>query len=129
VVVGLGVNVTLGNAMREFISAGGNQPADLAELSPGREPPPREALVAALLEQNIALLQDFASAGFASVRDEYMAADALRDRAVQVLGGGTGLASGIARGVDAQGALLVERDGRLHGIVAGEVSVRPDEES
>jgi BirA family biotin operon repressor/biotin-[acetyl-CoA-carboxylase] ligase len=129
VVVGLGLNVTLGGAMREFISAGGNRPADLAELSPGREPPHREALVAALLEQNVTLLHDFATAGFASVRDEYLAADALRDRAVQVLGGGAGLTGGIARGVDAQGALLVEHDGRLHGIVAGEISVRPDEDS
>ena len=78
---------------------------------------------------SVALLQDFATAGFASVRDEYLAADALRDRVVQVLGGGARLTGGIARGVDAQGALLVEHDGRLHGIVAGEVSVRPDEDS
>ena len=31
---------------------------------------------------------------------------------------------GIARGVDADGALLVERDGRIHRIIGGEVSVR-----
>ncbi|MFO7324671.1 MAG: biotin--[acetyl-CoA-carboxylase] ligase [Pseudomonadota bacterium] len=126
VVVGLGLNVTLGDALRNFIgAAGGNQAADIAELVAPAAPPPREALVAAVLEENVALLAGFARNGFASLREEYLAADVLRDRPVQVLGGGANVAGGVARGVDADGALLVEHEGRLHAVVAGEVSVRP----
>jgi BirA family biotin operon repressor/biotin-[acetyl-CoA-carboxylase] ligase len=129
VVAGLGLNVTLGAAIREFIAAGGNRASDLAELA-GGTPPAREALVAAILEHNVALLGEFARTGFIATLDEYRAADALRDRPVRILGGGGGApGGGIARGVDAGGALLVEHDGRIHRIIAGEVSVRPEEES
>jgi BirA family biotin operon repressor/biotin-[acetyl-CoA-carboxylase] ligase len=130
VVVGLGLNVTLGRTMREFITAGGNQPVDLAELSPGAVPPLREALVAAVLNQNIALLQDFARTGFTAAREEYQAADSLRGRPVRLHGSGRqGVSAGIARGVDEDGALLVEHDGQVHRIIAGEVSVRAGEET
>jgi BirA family biotin operon repressor/biotin-[acetyl-CoA-carboxylase] ligase len=126
VVVGLGLNVTLGDALRDFIgAAGGNQPADLADLCAPALPPPREALVAAILDENVALLVNFPRTGFAALREQYLAADALRDQPVQVLGGGAAVAAGVARGVDADGALLVEHEGGLHAIVAGEVSVRP----
>jgi BirA family biotin operon repressor/biotin-[acetyl-CoA-carboxylase] ligase len=114
--------------MREFIGAQGSTPVDLAELSPAHRPPPREVLVAALLEQNVAMLQQFAREGFAATLPEYRQADALRDQSVRVLGGGTGIAGGIARGVDDDGALLVEHEGRIHRIIAGEVSVRRDGE-
>lgn len=131
VVVGLGLNVSLGRAMREFILAGGNQPADLIDLAPEGQPPAREALVAAILEHNVAVLRDFARDGFAGMLREFEAADALRGRPVRVLGGSATatVTAGVARGVDADGALLVERDGRIHRIVAGEVSVRADQES
>jgi len=61
---------------------------------------------------------------------EYLAADALQGRAVRIIGGGaSAVTTGIARGVDADGALLVEHAGSLHRVIAGEVSVRPDEEA
>ena len=127
VVVGLGLNVALGESMRQFIgAAGGNQAADLVSLRAG-PPPLRETLVAALLDHNIALLEEFARTGFAAVRDEYLAADALHGLPVQILGGGARVPGGMARGVDADGALLVEHQGKLHAVVAGEVSVRPEE--
>lgn len=126
VVVGLGLNVSLGTAMREFIHAGGNRAADLAELA-GGDPPARETLVAALLEHNVRLLEDFGQAGFASVREAYLAAEALHDLPVRITGGGSRIVAGIARGVDIDGALLVEHDGERHRIVAGEVSVRAED--
>ncbi|MET0280413.1 MAG: biotin--[acetyl-CoA-carboxylase] ligase [Steroidobacteraceae bacterium] len=125
VVVGLGLNVALGQALRERIDAVGNAPADLADLAPGALPPPRNALVAALLDQGVAMLGSFAQTGFAPLLAEYQAADALAGRAVRVEGG-HGPAAGIARGVDTDGALLVEHGGRFHRIMAGEVSIRAD---
>lgn len=126
VVVGLGLNVALGTALREQVAAAGNVAADLASLAPGGRPPLRNALVAALLNAGVATLDEFARAGFAPFRDEYEAADALAGRVVQVHGG-HGPAGGIARGVAEDGALRVEHEGRIHRIIAGEVSVRAGE--
>jgi BirA family biotin operon repressor/biotin-[acetyl-CoA-carboxylase] ligase len=60
----------------------------------------------------------------AAFADEWRAADALAGRPVRVLHGGRHL-DGVARGVDADGALLLESEGRERRIVSGEVSVRP----
>jgi BirA family biotin operon repressor/biotin-[acetyl-CoA-carboxylase] ligase len=122
VVVGLGLNLALGARARERIGELGNAATDLAELT-GAAPPAREVLVAALLDQGVAALAEFAHAGLAPFLAEYRAADALRDRPVQVQGGNLP-ADGVARGVDDDGALKVEHAGRIHRIIAGEVSVR-----
>jgi len=76
-----------------------------------------------LLDHGVAALTEFARSGLATFLDEYRAADALADLPVQVLGG-NGPGAGVARGIDADGALKVEHDGRIHRIIAGEVSVR-----
>lgn len=129
VVVGLGLNVTLGKSMREFIEAGGNRAADLAQLPGSATPPSREALVAAILAQNVQMLRDYARDGFAMALQEYQSADALRDRPIRVLNGAGDARRGIARGVDASGALLVEHEGHLQRVIAGEVSVRPEQDA
>jgi BirA family biotin operon repressor/biotin-[acetyl-CoA-carboxylase] ligase len=123
VVVGLGLNVALGAALRERVAANGNVAVDLAGLAPHGQPPGRNALVAALLDAGVAALDEFARSGFAPFRAEYEAADALAGRAVQVQGG-HGPEGGIARGVAEDGALRIEHAGQIHRIIAGEVSVR-----
>jgi BirA family biotin operon repressor/biotin-[acetyl-CoA-carboxylase] ligase len=123
VVVGLGLNVALSGNARALISQLGHSATDLAAVKHGACPPAREELVAALLDHGIAAMSGFAASGLADFLDEYRAADALADRAVQIQGG-NGPASGTARGIDADGALKVEHGGRIHRIIAGEVSVR-----
>jgi BirA family biotin operon repressor/biotin-[acetyl-CoA-carboxylase] ligase len=120
VVVGLGLNVALGGAARARI---GQAATDLSALAPGARPPAREALVAALLDHGIAAMEQFAASGLGAFLAEYRSADALADRTVQIQGG-NGPAIGTARGIDTDGALQVEHDGRIHRIIAGEVSVR-----
>jgi BirA family biotin operon repressor/biotin-[acetyl-CoA-carboxylase] ligase len=121
VVIGIGLNVALGNVLREQLTAAGVIATDLETLTP--QAPPRNALVAALLSEGVRAVEEFSRAGFAPFRDEFTTADALRDKAVSVHGSGPA-ESGIARGVDADGALLVEQQGQLHRVIAGEVSVR-----
>jgi BirA family biotin operon repressor/biotin-[acetyl-CoA-carboxylase] ligase len=123
VVVGIGLNVALGQGLRERIDASGNTPVDLATLSPRAQPPARNALVAALIDAGIGLLADFAHTGFAPLLAEYHAADALAGRPVQIIGG-HGPATGIARGVEGDGALRIEHAGQIHRIIAGEISIR-----
>ena len=76
------------------------------------------ALVAAPLVQAI---QRFASEGFAPLRTAFHARDLLYGRELVCSDGVTGM----ARGVDASGALLVHTDHGLKKITSSEVSVRP----
>jgi BirA family biotin operon repressor/biotin-[acetyl-CoA-carboxylase] ligase len=123
VVVGLGLNVALGPQARAAINQQGNTATDLAELLAGASPPTREGLVAALLEHGVAAMDQFATSGLAGFVDEYRAADALTGRAVRILGGHEPV-DGTARGIDDDGALKVEQAGRIHRIIAGEVTLR-----
>ena len=123
VVVGLGLNVALGKTARANINRQGNAATDLAELVGSAPVPPRERIVAALLEHGIAAMEQFAKSGLANFVAEYRAADALAGRAVRIQGGNDPV-DGTARGIDDDGALKVEHGGRIHRIIAGEVSVR-----
>jgi BirA family transcriptional regulator, biotin operon repressor / biotin---[acetyl-CoA-carboxylase] ligase len=123
VVIGIGLNVALPADLRTTLAQLGTAAADLASLTAPLPPPSRARLTAALLEAGIACVREFPAHGFAPFLDEYQAADALRDRPVTLQGSGP-VQNGVARGVDADGALRVEHQGQIHRIIAGEVSVR-----
>jgi len=122
VVVGIGLNVDLPPAAQEAIVAGGLRPASLAELI--RDPPPRSWLAGALIGQLALALEEFGRAGFAPFHEEWQAADALHSRPVRVERAGRST-EGVARGIDADGALLFDTGGGLERVVSGEVTVRP----
>lgn len=124
VVVGLGLNYCLPLASRKQIEAAGAHPAELDELFE-TETPGRNALAAAVIGELIATLEQFASHGFAPYRQEWRDADALAGRTVMAMKG-KDLQGGIARGIDEEGALLLEYRGRVIRIVSGEVSLRLD---
>jgi BirA family biotin operon repressor/biotin-[acetyl-CoA-carboxylase] ligase len=124
VVVGIGLNMAMDRALRERIDASGNRAADLHSLCADAASPMRNALVAALLDEGVAAMQQFAQSGFAPFLQEYTAADALRDRPVNLHGGNADITSGVARGIDADGALRVAHAGSIQRIISGEVSVR-----
>jgi BirA family biotin operon repressor/biotin-[acetyl-CoA-carboxylase] ligase len=122
VVVGIGINVAMSAAQAGALG----QPwtslrAALAAV--GREPPERNALAASLLGELVATLVEFGAVGFAPFLADWATLDATADQPVRIEGGAEPL-QGIARGVDAQGALIVEALGRRHHIHAGEVSLR-----
>jgi BirA family biotin operon repressor/biotin-[acetyl-CoA-carboxylase] ligase len=121
VVVGVGINVRLPASARERLAAEGVDALDLAALGTA---PSRNALAAALIAELSAALDEYGARGLAAFAEEWRAADALADRPVAVMHGGQTL-GGRARGVDADGALLLEVDGVSRRIVSGEVSVRP----
>jgi BirA family biotin operon repressor/biotin-[acetyl-CoA-carboxylase] ligase len=121
IVVGIGINVRLPPSLREQLRAEGVEAIDLASL--GRVPPRSEA-AAVLISELTAALAEFGARGMAAFADEWQDADALEGRPVAVLHGGERL-EGLARGVDADGALMLETDGVRRRILSGEVSVRP----
>lgn len=112
-VVGVGLNIAA------VALPDGTATAGLQDIQPGATPARVLAVVAAPLLQ--ALLR-FESAGFAPLADAYARRDLLRGQRVHT--NGAPPLSGLADGVDGDGALCLRGEAGLHRIVSGEVSVR-----
>jgi BirA family biotin operon repressor/biotin-[acetyl-CoA-carboxylase] ligase len=121
IVVGIGLNVALGAAVRTAVMATGTQPTDLAQLGLARCD--RNGLVAALIGNSVDGLLQFERSGFGAFADAWRAADALAGKPVIVSAHG-GAVSGHARGIDANGALCVQTRDGLQRFTSGDVSVR-----
>jgi BirA family transcriptional regulator, biotin operon repressor / biotin---[acetyl-CoA-carboxylase] ligase len=123
VVIGIGLNVALGPSLLEKIAATGLTPTDLA--SAGLPGVSRNAVAAGLIESFVLGLVEFERQGLKPFVLKWMAADALRGRPVTVTAT-DGAAKGVARGIDLDGALLVETPKGLLRFITGDVSVRAD---
>ena len=119
-VVGIGINVRLPTSVRDGLRAEGVEATDLASLG---EVPSRNEVAAVMIAELTAALVEFGGRGLAAFTDEWQEADALIGRPVRVLQGGQHL-DGLARGVDGDGALMLETDGVRRRILSGDVSVR-----
>lgn len=116
-VIGIGVNLRLAAAM----------PDELRTTAAALDLPATDesALYAAVLTRLLARLEQFATAGFATMRDEWIARHAFQDAAVVLTADFGAPRTGICRGVDGDGALLLESEGRIERVLSGEVSLRP----
>lgn len=123
VVIGIGLNVSLGANLSNQISAAGLVPTDLA--SAGLKDVSRNQVAAALVSEFIRGLIAFEREGLRPFAEEWGQADALRGQPVTV-NGADAAAKGIARGIDLDGALLVETPSGLLRFISGDVSVRAD---
>jgi BirA family biotin operon repressor/biotin-[acetyl-CoA-carboxylase] ligase len=121
VVIGVGLNVSLPELARREIEASG---VAVAAASDACETAPSRNLVAgAILDELLSMLVQYERLGFSAFRDEWSALDGLKDRPAQVVVGGTAIL-GVARGVDSDGALLLETKERMQRFVSGEASLR-----
>lgn len=122
VVVGVGLNVMLDDAARAAVRDSGNTADEIcAHCSPA---PDRNAIVAALLERLLPALARFPADGFTPWLARWHECDLLTGREVAIDNAGESL-RGVARGVDAHGALLVESPAGVRRFISGEVTVRP----
>jgi len=114
-VIGIGLNLRLPAGM----------PAELrapsAALGLAIDP---HRLLAALLGELQAVLETFAAGGFAQLRPAWRTHDAFADLPVRLLSDFVPPRFGICRGVDDDGALLFETQGRIERILSGEISLR-----
>jgi BirA family biotin operon repressor/biotin-[acetyl-CoA-carboxylase] ligase len=129
IVIGVGLNVSLSAEQRRTVEAGdvrnaGVRVAAVSDACP--EKVSRNVLAATLLEELLSMLLEFERHGFAVFREEWLALDALAGRDARVLVGG-GSVEGTARGVDRDGALLLEVAGQLGRHVSGDLSLRLNE--
>ncbi|MCK9389677.1 MAG: biotin--[acetyl-CoA-carboxylase] ligase [Sulfuritalea sp.] len=117
-VIGIGINLRLPVGMPEDVCA-----ASTAIDATGAAADVNE-LLAALLGELLATLEIFATEGFAAIRPEWMARHAWQDARVSLSTDFAPPREGICRGVDTDGALLLEVDGRVERVLSGEVSLR-----
>ena len=120
-VIGVGLNVWLSAAARREIEQTGVRVAAVADACVAAAS--RNRIAGTLLDELLSMLGQFEREGFAPFRDAWMTLDALRGRAVRVLAGDSAV-SGTARGVDEDGALLLESGGQMRRFVSGEASLR-----
>lgn len=116
-VIGIGINLRLPPDLPSDAFPAGDLYLAMAE------PPPRLDLLARLLIELDATLETFDREGFGAFRDPWLARHAMQDVVVQVAGDNQTL-SGVCRGLDVDGALLLETDSGLQRIVVGDVSLR-----
>jgi BirA family biotin operon repressor/biotin-[acetyl-CoA-carboxylase] ligase len=121
VVIGVGINVSLPSAARHEIEASGAAVAAVTEAC--KQPVSRNLAAGAILDELLSMLLQYERCGFAAFRDAWTALDGLNGRPAQVMVGENAV-SGIARGVDADGALLLETKDRIQRFVSGEASLR-----
>lgn len=115
VVIGIGLNLQLPASL----------PADVRDRAaawPVAIPP--ESMLVALLGELGSCLDEFAVGGFAALRAEWHACHAYQDRPVRLLDELAGDRQGVCRGVDIDGALLLETETGMERVVAGDVSLR-----
>ena len=108
-------------AARREIEAGGVRVAAVADACAAA--PSRNLVAGAILDELLSMLGQFEREGFAAFRDDWTALDALSGRPARVLLGRT-VISGTARGVDQEGALLLDTGDRVQRFVSGEASLR-----
>jgi BirA family biotin operon repressor/biotin-[acetyl-CoA-carboxylase] ligase len=123
VVIGIGINMRMPGHVRIMLAE--QQAALIADVHEimRERTPPRNALIAMLVEEVTRMLQTFGEKGFAPFAEEWRRLDTLADAPVRVISGAE-TTFGRARGVDLDGTLLVDVDGELRRFASGEVSLR-----
>lgn len=117
-VIGLGLNLRAAKSMQTSI----DQPwVSLDQILP--TPPSRNELAAGLLNHIIPLLSDYEAQGFARYKAAWEALNAHANQQVDLYMGSRH-ASGVLRGVNPAGALLLETQNGVEVFHGGEVSLR-----
>jgi BirA family biotin operon repressor/biotin-[acetyl-CoA-carboxylase] ligase len=118
VVMGIGVNLKLPHNAANRI----DQP--WADVSQSGVDTDRNRLAAVILEQLLLALDTFTDEGLAAFASEWRRFDLIAGRRVELQHDQDKRISGVARGIDSHGALLIDQDGDTRSFYAGEVSVR-----
>lgn len=122
VIIGVGLNVSMSAKQASAVSQAWTALEPALEAV-GRQPPRRDVLAARFLVALADGCEAFAADGFTPFAAEWAALDMTRERPVTVLAA-DGNWTGIAHGVNADGALRVQTPTGLRLVHAGDVSLR-----
>lgn len=117
VVVGVGINLHVGAAMRDSIG----RPVASLDETPAIAVP-REALIASMANAVLDALLQYDEHGFVPLQPRFMALFAQRDATVDLMELGVRVAHGRALGVDGQGRLLIETPQGPRAFSSGELA-------
>lgn len=117
VIIGIGLNIALPETALQYI----DQPyADLLQAS--GQPVDRNKLIVQLQSELTMALNTFELQGFKPFQQIFNQYDVFAKRLVNI--SGTAAASGICLGVDENGAILLDRDGKVQAFYGGELTLR-----
>lgn len=116
VVIGIGVNLNMTNPDTNIVN---QKWANLGNIN-------RNLLVAKIAKTLRENLEKFEKKGLAFFIDDWNHLDNFIHRPVKLLIGDD-VIRGIAKGINDQGALLLEQDGKIEAYIGGEISLRSDE--
>ncbi len=117
VIIGIGLNLQ---------RPAGELPQPAAGLSEAMEHlPDRHDLLASILVALAGVLETVAVDGFFGLKNEWQSCHAWQNQPVQLLADESEPLTGICRGVDHDGALLLETASGIQRILSGDVSLRP----
>ncbi len=120
VAIGIGVNITLSKDAHARINDIATDVSSACGFVPSRN-----KAAAGILDELILVLRDFARSGFDPYRLEWLRHDYLADRRIR-LEMPERVVSGIARGVGADGTLLIEHGGTTEAFLAGHIVMEAD---
>jgi BirA family biotin operon repressor/biotin-[acetyl-CoA-carboxylase] ligase len=117
-VIGLGLNLFLADKVADGINQAW---IDLSKIT-GKPILARNQLVAYLINHLLAVLNEFGSVGIKAYLDDWRRYDCLKDQSASLFIGEQPY-TGIVRGIDDQGLLLLEQvDGKIQAFASGEIS-------
>ena len=119
-VIGIGINLKLPPAFSP--TPGHLPPTALDQIV--QPLPERHHLLARLLGELAWVIDRFAEGGFAALRPEWRRFDAWQDRPVCLMREGHVEKSGVCRGADDDGALLVQTENGVERCLSGDLSLR-----
>lgn len=115
IVIGMGINLRMHNPNKDIVNQAWSNLGDID----------RNLLVAKLLYCLRDALYCFETEGLSAFIKQWTPLDNFADRPVKLIIGETEI-KGIAKGINEQGALLLEQDGKLKAYIGGEISLRAD---
>lgn len=118
IVIGIGINLAMNSPDTSIVNQGW---INLQEAGVKID---RNTLAASLVNKMRESLELFEREGLAPFIDRWSKLDNFINRPVKLLIGDREI-PGIARGIDPQGGLLLEQDGKVKSWVGGEISLRP----
>ena len=117
-VIGIGLNVDLPKSKMDI-----DQPwTDLTQAT--GSPVDRNRLAATLINSLVEHIKIFESSGLAPFVEQWQPLDVYHNKHIKLLMGKTEI-EGICKGIDANGAILLETNGMTKAFHGGEISVRP----
>ncbi|AWN14874.1 biotin--[acetyl-CoA-carboxylase] ligase [Salinisphaera sp. LB1] len=118
-VIGVGLNIAMPRGESERIGQPWTRLVDHL-----RDAPPRSVVAGRCLEAILGALDEFERAGFAPFAARWRTFDRVLGQTVDLIDARQ-RRRGVARGIGADGSLMVEIDGRCQAVYSGDVSLRP----